>query len=341
MAEQRQTVAVNRYLLNKDIHDPYGRLRHFKGDGWENMSIKLSSLKSILVDHGFGIQGVEFGDDRWHDTGYQRVVRENIKQVTLIGLDFDNFEDRPSEGTSIDDAFHDSILSTAALGYTSSSHPNKPQDKFRLMWWLEEPMSAQEAEVLLRKMILLWEGVDDQCSNPNRTWFGHKDGDIIFNNPGSCLPVDEINDRWDVEGDDLLLAKSAAEYGGGLSITGGEYVIGLHDTFCDEIGLAIECLRWIPKRGPSGSFSYKQSIKVIMGLARHFGELALDIIDQADWEGDHWDIRKDQWRAAYTAAQRNDGDRKSTFGSVIKLAKVHGMPDKTHAQFWKRGKATD
>jgi hypothetical protein len=325
-SERRRHLSLSRYLVNKEINPQHPKLPKYKGDGWTTKEIKEGSLQSILTGHGFAINGCRLGEERWEESGYQRVVRENVLDVTLVGLDFDN---DTFEKTSIEDAIHDPILGTAAFGYTSSSNHKYPQDKYRLLWWLPEPLSPDDAELLLAKMLKLWPGVDPQCGNSNRIWYGHRGGDVLLRHDGAVLPIDEIVDRYDIE-----IGEDISHGGYGMVGAGGgsddEYILGFHDTFCDERGLAIAALQYIPTRGkPGSSQTYSQSMATVAGLVDHFGpDLAMDIIDEADWEGEYWDIRKSQLRSITGMVVRNRKNRnpkRATFGAVLKRAKAYGM----------------
>lgn len=337
---ERRWLSLSKYLLNKQINPTHHRLPNYLGDGWESREIKVESLQKILVENGFAINGCRLGEERWGNSGYQRVIRENVEDVHLIGLDFDNFADRPDEGTSIEDALHDPILSTAAFGYTSSTNHLNPQDKYRLVWWLPEPMSVADAESLLAKMLLLWPGVDEACSNANRIWYGHRDGDVLLRNDGAVLPVEEVLDRFEIEvGDDQLADVSSTS----AAIAGGDdsYILGFHDVFCDEVNLAIAALQYIPQRGePGKSATYKKAMSTVAGLVDHFGsELAMQIIDVAGWEGPHWDIRKSQLGSIAGMVKRNKktgNANRATLGSVLKRAKQHGMTSQEIGGFRKR-----
>ena len=345
-SSDRRWLSLSRYLVNKDINPAHPRLPAFKGDGWQSREIKQESLEKILIEFGYAINGCRLGELTWdgvtdcephQNSGYQRLIRENVQDVHLVGLDFDN---DTAELTPIEDAVHDPILSTAALGYTSSSNHKVPQDKYRLVWWLPEPMTPEEADSLLAKMLKLWPGVDPQCGNCNRIWYGHRDGEVFIRNDGATLPVQEILDRYEIEVDDEDVSR-ITNTGLGISGSDGEYIVGFHDHFCDEVGMAVAALHYIPSRGkPGKSQSYAASMATIAGLIDHFGpELAMDIIDKADWEGDYWDIRKSQLNPITKMVERNrksNNPKRATFGSVLKRAKSYGMSSREIGSFRKQ-----
>ena len=324
--------SINHLILNKEMTElktdgtPYG-------DGWGWLTYKKQnrdSLKKILTKHGWSAMGVVLGSMNWEGFGYQRVTSDNVKLVTFIGLDFDNADD--GDTTDIASVMSDPFLSTASLGYTSTSHQKHGYDRFRLIWYLDKPMQFKDASEVIQALIKYFPGTDPAAKNPNRVWYGHKDAQVFLDQPTNNFPLKKFKEMvGDLQVGDPRMFTQAASQGW----TSGQsdqypYLIGFDDAGCDEIGLAKACLELIPSRGHPSSGTYHRSFAVLSGLIHNFGaDLALEIIDEMDWEGPYWDIRNHE----IPGILNGTCDNPSTLKTVIHHGRSFGLTNEQLTSF--------
>lgn len=103
----------------------------------------------------------------------------NATKTYTLAMDFDDVETPPAE--YIEQA-RLSGIEPNILYYSYSHQPDSGKYRFRLVWCLQEAISAKDARDKLLALMHFFPDADKSCKNPSRLWFATK------------LPVEIINE---------------------------------------------------------------------------------------------------------------------------------------------------
>lgn len=335
-------LAINATIIGKEQQP--GLTNHLEGGGWQRGNVHAPNfLRRWQCHEGHAVMGVALGDKTWADEPhFYRVVadisseHQNVRGATLFALDFDNEEE---EHTTLEQALADPILSTAALIYESASSRKKclGYARFRCMWWLPQMLESWEFRALAQKMIAMWPGTDTACSNPNRVFYGNPHAPVHLESPFAVLNVDAVNARYagDVESGQLNPVNTSFDvdpFAADVPGMFGCWVPGLFDWDRDEVGLAVHCLKKLPPRRDSsrgGWMDYSRAWRIVMALLNVFGpELAAEIIDEAGWHSEHWNLeRVIRGSLCKIGKPSNQGRPPADMGTLIHAARTFGLTD--------------
>ena len=339
-------LAINATITGKEQDSSL--TNHLQGGGWIRGNVNSAPfLREWQCQQGHAVMGVALGGMVWDDEPqFSRVLGENIQGITLFGLDFDNEDE--GDYTTIEQALADPILSTAALIFESASSRKKAfgRERFRCLWWLPNNLYAWEFNAVAQKMIALWPGTDTACSNPNRVFYGNPNAAVHLEQPFAVLDtsacVQRYIDKMGIESEqELNRINTAFEFDPFEADVPGMYgcwVPGLYDFDRDEVGLAICCLKKLPPRresGDGGWMDYTRAWRIVMALLNVFGpELAIEIIDEAGWHSDNWDIQRVVSNSLNQIGKPTRTGRKpADMGSLIHAARNFGLTDEEIQSF--------
>ena len=105
-------------------------------------------------------------------------TESNATKTYTLAMDFDDVE------TSPDDYIEQARLSGIEpniLYYSYSHQPDSGKYRFRLVWCLQEAISAKDARDKLLALMHFFPDADKSCKNPSRLWFATKMPVVVIN----------------------------------------------------------------------------------------------------------------------------------------------------------------
>ncbi len=225
-------------------------------------------------------------------------TKENFAQSSWVLVDFDH-------GWSLKKALeHPFVANHASLIYTTSSHQTKGEDRFRVLFLLNEPIRDIELyEAIIAEVLSEFPHHDPSCKDGVRVFYGNTEANFPLINSESFLPK-EFQDR----------AIKALEDKVAIATNLNAVQFAPQDEL--DAALVAEALLLIPPRNP-GSGTYQESLKVLMALHNRFGP------DRAQQFIANWSPDAKNWHPDYKLQTfKREG---VTLGSLFFIASKYGF----------------
>jgi len=260
-----------------------------RAQGWETKSRTAEELLGELTTDGFAVVPATLKS--------LRRTKDQFKEASLVMLDFDC-------GQSIEEVLSKEFIQKHGLfAYSTHSHvPGEECQRFRVAIGLDTTITIRDHyEGVIRYLIQLL-GSDTACTDACRFYYGNPGAEITWlNEDVELLRVATLP---------MPIRRTTPNCQGSFAWSGGDRE------------KALACLEFIPPRGPKGSGTYPDSIRALFALLNTFGEdVTQALIEEAEWKGD-WDLDEVIEGAVKNPAQ----DRECGMGTLIQIAREHGMP---------------
>ena len=260
-----------------------------RAEGWEIKSRTAKELLTELTKDGYAVVPASLKSSRR--------TKDQFKEASLVMLDFDC-------GQCIEEVLSKEFIQKHGLfAYSTHSHvPGEECQRFRVAIGLDTTITSRDHyESVIRYLVQLL-GSDSACTDACRLYYGKPGAEITWLNEGAAL---------------LEVAA--------IPVTGRAIANGLQGSLpWSQVDRekALACLEFIPPRGPKGSGTYPDSIRALFALLNTFGEEETKVlVEEAEWQGD-WDLDEVIEGAFNNPAH----DRSCGMGTLIQIAREHGMP---------------
>jgi len=260
-----------------------------RSEGWETKSRTAKELLNELTRDGCAVVPATLKSSRR--------TKDEFKGSSLVMLDFDS-------GQTIETVLSKSFVQKHGLfAYSTHSHvPGEVCQRFRVAIGLNTTITSRDHyEGVVGHLVQLL-GSDTACTDACRLYYGNPGAEITW--------LNEEAEPLEVAALAVTIRASANGIQGSL-----------HWSQVDR-EKALACLEFIPPRGPKGSGTYPDSIRALFALLNTFGEEAAKaLVGEAEWHGD-WDLDEVIEGALNNPAH----DRSCGMGTLIQIAREHGMP---------------